>query len=188
MSSPLALRRRLRLVIAPLLLIGAFVAGSIAGPGFVAAAGSAIMSVFITNTTANPVPVNVQGTVAVSGTVATGATSVVLATGSVGTVATQSIELIPPTDVRAYKAVALYLKVVGGGSGELGTKVCDIFALDGATQLSTPWHLGQWTNAIATFDNAAVTFEPAPPFVKVECINNGPSDVGFTFMLVGRSN
>src|SRR4051794_16667379 len=99
MSPQLTSRRGRRLVIGPLFLIGAFVAGSTLGPSLVTAANSAIQSVVIANPPANPVPVSVQGTpavtvgnfpatqpvsgtVALSGTVTTGATSVVIATGS----------------------------------------------------------------------------------------------------------
>ena len=54
-------RPRLRFVSAGLIL-GAFVAGTTLGPGVVAAANTAMQSVLVTNTTANPVPVSVLGT------------------------------------------------------------------------------------------------------------------------------
>jgi hypothetical protein len=198
-----------------LALLVAFVAGTTLGPDLAAAASRAFESVLIANTAANPVPVSVQGPVAVTvgnfpstqpvtvgnfpstqpvsgnvtvtGTVATtGSAAVVVAHGYTTLEFDVPTFILPLTDLRAFSKATLYLTSIGPAQN------CQILAA--ATETGDRIRIRAVTKSadvqVQTFEPAeGLILDPAPPFITLGCVNDGGADgrpATYGYMLVAQ--
>jgi hypothetical protein len=119
----------------------------------------------------------VSGTVAVTGTVEAGATSVIIASGFVSFPVGHAEFLLPKTDLRAYKELTLYL-VFASEPGQ-GCAVEAVLPQGGPSWIVL--------DIEGPSDQEVWTFV-APPFMRLLCLNDSTTDTNARFMLVGRPN